>query len=165
MANSYLVNVSSNQDPAVRSTVQLFTLGTSAWDQKGNRFRYLQGVASTVKGSLVAMSNGGITTLVTTVLYAAGIGATMVVACSASVANEYGWYLQEYTRDADVQWGIRVPGAVVVGAQITTTAVAGEVDDAAGTKLIGIRCEVDPTAGGLATGFSWCNITTKATTG
>ena len=104
----------------VRATHPLYGAG---------EFIYLRGVASTVAGSWVTYNADDFST---TLLAANAIG-PVAVACSANVANQFGWY----------QIQGKAVGACLAGfldnANVYATATAGSVDDAvvAGDRVKG----------------------------
>jgi hypothetical protein len=61
---------------------------TRAFDEDGNEYIYLQGVASTAIGSWVTFDEAGVTALL-----AANAKGFVAVATAATVASTYGWYL------------------------------------------------------------------------
>mgnify|MGYP003481022943 FL=1 len=75
-------------------TIKRHALGTivSAIDSSlgGGEFIYLQGVGSTVVGSIVNYDDNFVTALDTSAT--AGPSRPLAVAMSANVANQYGWY-------------------------------------------------------------------------
>jgi hypothetical protein len=122
-----------NQPIDATSTVQLEPLGkrvrckdTASTGYGYGEFVYLTGVASTVAGSVVYMTGGYGTALVA----ARSIG-TIAVACSANVANQYGWY---QTRGKAMMAVGAVSGAaspmyITTGGVAYETAEAGSVGD------------------------------------
>lgn len=98
-------------DTAARNTV-----GSRAFDQNGNEYIYLKGVASTVAGSWVTYDELFLTTL----LVANGLGA-VAIALAAVVAGNWGWYgifgahnglcLASYADNAKV-WATSTAGSV-----------------------------------------------------
>lgn len=86
------------------STTKNHNLGTmvEAYDSTYGygRFIYLQGVASTVIGSVVTYdsNSSGLPTWTTTLAPStAGLAKPLAVAMSANVANQYGWYMVQGT--------------------------------------------------------------------
>jgi hypothetical protein len=143
------------QGIAVTSTVQNHPLGTiiNAADPVygEGEFIYLQGAANTVVGSVVAYnqaagsSNGveyGTTTL--TVLASKG---PVVVAMSANVANQFGWY--QVVGCAQVLTSV----ATAVNVPVYATATAGQVSAAvtAGAKIDGMLFTVATAGNALGT--------------
>tara|TARA_R110000868_G_scaffold391156_1_gene661073 strand:+ start:293 stop:796 length:504 start_codon:yes stop_codon:yes gene_type:complete len=120
-------NFVANQAIADTSTTQLLPLGTrvqavdSAATAYGvGEFIYLQGVASTVVGSVVTFD---FTDHSTALLVANAVG-SVATAMSNCVASEYGWY-QIYGKA--VGKGL---ASLADNANIYGTATAGSVDDA-----------------------------------
>lgn len=62
-------------------------LGTRAWDEDGNEYIYLQGVASVGAGSWVSFDEA----LATLLLTANAVG-RVAIAMAAVVASKYGWF-------------------------------------------------------------------------
>ena len=98
------------------------------------------------------------TTLSTTTTMAVAIGSMGFVSCSINIAAQYGWYLEDYDEDADAAFGMVSSGAITANAQAQTTAVGGEIDDAAAVDLQGITIRVDPASGTYWTDVSWHHI-------
>lgn len=69
-------------------TSQQVTLGTRAWDEDGNEYVYLQGVASTEAGSWVTFDENYATTL----LAADAVGPVAIAMAAIDSGSEYGWY-------------------------------------------------------------------------
>lgn len=115
------------QPIAVTSTVQNHPKGTlvTAVDPLygEGEYIYLQGIASTVLGSLVTYdAQLGVTALAP----ATGGFGSVAVAMSANVANQWGWYQIQGIVP------VKAPNAMVVGAEIfMLAATPGSVDDAA----------------------------------
>lgn len=122
-------------------------LGARAFDEDGNEYIYLSGVASTVKGSWVTFDEAHITTL--TVANAKG---RVAIAGAAVVAAKFGWY----------GIGGKIAGKVLAAFAdngiIFLTATAGSVDDTAvaGDLVHGAmgRAAIDTPETGLA----WCEL-------
>ncbi len=116
--------VAGSQPIANTSTAKLHELGkcVNATDPTygAGEFIYLQGVASTVLGSLVTYNQDDYTT----VRLAANAIGPVAVAMSVNVAGQYGWY----------QVKGKAVGKVLAGfadnANVYATATAGSVDDA-----------------------------------
>lgn len=88
----------------------------------GNSYIYLQGVASTVDGSVVVFAQG----TWTTALVAAGKRGNIAIATAATVANTYGWYTYI---GQDVSVG--PTSAVASNVPLYASGTAGSLDDAA----------------------------------
>lgn len=104
-------------------------VGTRSYDDLGNEYIYLQGVASTVAGSVVTFNrNTGATTLVVT----NAIG-PVAVAKAATVANTFGWY-QIYGV------GTAACDTIASGTACYIDGTAGRIDDAvvAGDLIAGM---------------------------
>src|SRR6185436_7277303 len=87
--------------PGDVDTVARNVLGTRARgvDTTGNtaEYIYLQGVASTIAGSVVTFDNAGLTTLIV-----ADASGPVAVATGITVASTYGWYMIQGTILVDV---------------------------------------------------------------
>jgi hypothetical protein len=123
----------------VDSAVQV-ALGTKAFDGSGNQYVYLQGVASTVVGSVVTYDEAGLTTL--TVANAVG---PIAVAMGITVANKYGWYLIDGSGSAYASTDVTDNGNVYL------TATPGQVEDTlvAGDRVKGALFRASRTGAGL----------------
>ena len=133
------------------STTQNAPLGTiikakdSASTAYGaGEFIYLQGVASTVVGSVVTFANDDFSTALTV---ADAIG-PVAVALSACVASEFGWY------QISGKGAAKVLASFADNADCYLTATAGSIDDAvvAGDYITGMKgaSAVDTPSTGLA---------------
>jgi len=111
----------------VAVTTPKATVGERMWDELGNEYIYLQGVASTVAGVSVTFDELGVTAL--TVADARGPVAFAMAASDA--VTKFGWY-QIYGSATALS-----AGAVVDNANVYVTATAGRIDDAivAGDRL------------------------------
>jgi hypothetical protein len=96
-------------------------LGMRQFDEDGNEFIYLQGVASCEAGSWVSFDEAHVTTL----LVANAVG-RVAVAKAAVVASSYGWF-QIYGKNT----AAKVLAGFADNGKIFSTATAGSVDDAA----------------------------------
>lgn len=94
-------------------------VGTRSFDENGNEFIYLKGVASTLAGSWVTFDELYLTTL----LVANGLG-RVAIAQAATVASTWGWY-QIY----GAGYGLCLV-SYADNAKVWATATAGSVDDA-----------------------------------
>lgn len=108
-------NVTSSIDSAAVHDVL-----TRAWDADNpdNEYIYLQGVASTVAGSVVTYDEAGATTLI-----AANAIGPVAVAMAATVASTYGWYQIAGTATAACDAGI------TDNAKVYIDGTSGRVDD------------------------------------
>jgi hypothetical protein len=139
------------QNIAVTDTVKNHNLGTivQAYDPNYGlgTFIYLQGVASTVVGSLVVYDSvsGGFPTFTTTLCPStAGLGKSVAVAMSANVALQYGWYC--------IQGTVPVAATTFAAAGIPYIGTAGQVisTQANGKQIvncIGLTAVGTPSAG------------------
>lgn len=123
-------------DLTVTGTTKLWPLGfrckakdMGTTEYGFGEFIYLQGVASTVRGSAVLIKDDYTTSLLT----ARDIGA-VAVALSANVASQYGWYQILGT-------GVVACDTVAANAPCYIDGTAGRVDDAAvaGDAILGMR--------------------------
>ena len=123
----------------VDSAVQV-ALGTKAFDGSGNQYVYLQGVASTVVGSVVTYDEAGLTTL--SVPNASG---PIAVAMGITVASKYGWYLINGSGSAYASTD------VADNANVYLTATPGQVEDTlvAGDRVKGALFRAARTGAGL----------------
>lgn len=121
-----------------------YEIGERLMDNQGNQYVYLQGVASTVVGSVVTYDELGVTTL----LAANAIG-PIAVAMGICTAGLYGLYLVFGSAPAKA-------GTVADNGNVYATATAGTVDDAvvAGDR---VKCALfrSADAAGLATMQVW----------
>lgn len=115
-------------------------LGTKAFDGSGNQYVYLQGVISTVVGSVVTYDEAGLTTL----SVANAIG-PIAVAMGITVANKYGWYLISGSGSAFASTDVGDNGNVYL------TATPGQVEDTlvAGDRVKGALFRAARTGAGL----------------
>ena len=104
---------------AIDSSLQ-HPLGTRAYDEDGNEYIYLTGVALTAAGYVVSYDEVHITTLAV-----ANAKGRVAVAMAATIASTYGWY-QIYGKNATVANRT----AVATDLPLFLTASAGMVDDA-----------------------------------
>lgn len=129
-------------------TVATHKLGARTKLDDGGYAVYLKAnTAITGEGYVVGVDNAfGCDHMTTTLAGTIGRGAQVGVAQCAHAALAYGWFVVHgKTR-------IQTAGAVALGNEITTTATAGNVDDATTTGLVVIDgMFVDGTAIGSAT--------------
>lgn len=113
------------------STTKNHALGTRAFDQGGNEYVYLEGVASTVAGDWVVFDEAFLTARATETE-----GAKLKPAAIAQadcVASNYGWYAVKGEFAATEGGKLLINCAKEVPIYFTTT--AGSADDAGTTKL------------------------------
>jgi hypothetical protein len=117
----------------------------------GGEFIYLQGVASTVVGSLVIYDPYlGTTTLVPATGAASG---PCAVAMSANVASQYGWYQISGVA------AVKAPNAMAPGANVfMLAATPGSVDDAAVNGEQVLNAVVTTTTGTPSSGLGLITI-------
>src|SRR3990167_1880209 len=98
--DEFIVGLLSPQALTVTDTVQRHPTGALAWDNRGNDFVYLKGVASTIHGSVVTYDENGDTTLLTTttILTANRRSESFAGAQSANVARS-----EEHTTELQSQ--------------------------------------------------------------
>lgn len=116
----------------------------------GGEFIYLQGIASTVVGSLVVYDQN----LKTTALAPATAGnGPVAVAMSANVANQFGWY--QIAGAA----AVKAPNAMAPGADVfMLAATPGSVDDAQVNGEQVVNAKVSTTTGTPAAGLGIIQI-------
>lgn len=113
-------------------------------------FIYLQGVASTVVGSLVTYDAYLNTT---TLAPATGGKGPVAVAMSINLLTFYGWYQIQGTA------AVKAPNAMVVGAEVfMLAATPGSVDDAAVNGEQVLNAVVTTTTGTPSTGLALITI-------
>lgn len=83
-------------DSTARNPVGTRVMGRDALGNTAE-FIYLQGIGSTVEGSVVTFDEAGVTALI-----AANAKGPVAIAMAATVANKYGWYCIQGTVDAMV---------------------------------------------------------------
>lgn len=98
------------------------TPGQRQFDDVGNEYVYLLGVASTVVGSCVTYGLNG-TTAYLTALSVTGARGPVAIALAATLAAQWGWY-QIYGFGSALYNGAAVAGARIFSAS------TGKVDDA-----------------------------------
>ena len=153
---AYVINtpIAGYQGIALTDTTKNHALGTivTATDSSygAGEFIYLQGIASTVVGSMVDYDSYlGVTALSP----ATGGFGQVAVAMSANVASQYGWY--QITGIA----AVRAPNAMVVGAEIfSLAATPGSVDDAAVNGEQILNAKASTTTGTPSTGLALIQI-------
>lgn len=98
------------------------------YEENGNTYIFLKGVANTLAGSVVTFDEAGVTAL----LVANAVGA-VAVANAAIVANKFGWYLRHGYR------ACQTADDVADNGNVYATATGGKVDDAlvAGDRVKG----------------------------
>ena len=142
------------QPIAVTDTTKNHLLGTIVRAEDvsygAGEFIYLQGIASTVVGSMVDYdSNLGVTALSPAT---GGLG-QVAVAMSANVASQYGWY-----QIAGIA-AVKAPNAMVVGAEVfSLAATPGSVDDAAVNGEQILNAKVSTTTGTPSSGLALIQI-------
>jgi hypothetical protein len=108
--------------PGQVHTSQLNPLGAYAQDDAGNGYIYLQGIGSTVIGSVVTYGLSA-TSFALTALSVTGARGPVAIATAAVLANQFGWYQVEGLAQALFN------GAAVAGAKLYS-ASTGKCDDA-----------------------------------
>ncbi len=142
------------QPIATTDTVQNHKLGIIKGAEDvtygGGEFIYLEGVASTVVGSLVVYDQYLATT---TLAPATGGKGSVAVAMSANVANQYGWY--QIAGSA----AVKAPNAMTAGADVfMLAATAGSVDDAQVNGEQVVNAVVSTTTGTPSSGLALIQI-------
>lgn len=142
------------QPIAVTDTTKNHQLGTIVRAEDvsygAGEFIYLQGIASTVVGSLVDYDSYlGVTALAPAT---GGVG-SVAVAMSINVASQYGWY-----QIAGVA-AVKAPNAMTVGADVfALAATPGSVDDAAVNGEQILNAKVSTTTGTPSSGLALIQI-------
>ena len=105
--------------------------GTRQFDEAGNEYIYLLGVASTVIGSCVTYGLNG-TTAFQTALSVTGANGPVAFALAATLAAQWGWYLI-------FGFGTALFNGAAVAGKSLFSASTGKVDDAvvSGDKIYG----------------------------
>ncbi len=103
-------------------TTQRNVLGIRSFDDAGNEYIYLQGIASTVIGSCVVFALNGTSNWLTALSVTTNRG-PVAIAMAAVLATQFGWY-QIYGFGSALFNGAAVAGACVFSAS------TGKVDDA-----------------------------------
>lgn len=118
-------------DTAQIDTALQHQLRTRAFDENGNEYIYLQGVASTVAGDWVVYDEDGLTARMSS-----SSRGPVAIAMAATVASRYGWY----AIFGDVVTANAISGgAAADNAQVYATSTDGQVDDVdvGGSLVIG----------------------------
>lgn len=111
---------------------------TRTFDEAGNEFIYLKGVASTVATDFVTYDELGVTARL-------GLSASgpLAVAMAATVANTWGWYQIGGLAQANT-------GTIADNSQLYATSTAGRADDLANVgeqnRLVGVTARSTATA-------------------
>lgn len=125
-------------------TTQLYPLGTRAYDNVGNEYIYLKGVASTVQYSGVSFDEVHVTSLAV----ANAKGRVAIASAAVDATTKFGWYCVQGKFPAKVLALFADNGAVFL------TSTAGSFDDAdvAGDAVMGMvgRSAIDTPSTGLA---------------
>lgn len=130
MANLKGYQTAFHADTDTVDTSKQVPLGTRAFDNDGNEYIYLQGVASCVAGSWVSFDEAHVTTL----LVANAKGRVAVAMAAVDATTEFGWF-QIYGKNTIA----KVLASFADDGLIYSTATAGSVDDAvvAGDLVVG----------------------------
>ena len=142
------------QPISVTDTTQNHLLGTIVRAEDvsygAGEFIYLQGIASTVVGSLVDYDAYlGVTALAPAT---GGVG-SVAVAMSINVASQYGWYQIQGIA------AVKAPNAMTVGADVfALAATPGSVDDAAVNGEQILSAKVSTTTGTPSSGLALIQI-------
>lgn len=129
-------------DTSVRDVV-----GQRTFDDQGNEYIYLQGVAATAIGSVVTYGLSA-TSAYLTALSVTGAKGPVAIAMAAVLAAQFGWYMIYGLASALYN------GAAVAGAPLYS-ASTGKVDDAvvSGDQIDGAICAA--TVAGAGLGAAW----------
>ena len=115
-------------------------VGTVRSDEFGNKYIYLQGIASVALGSVVTYKITSLTGC-TMVLATTGSKGHIAVAMAAVVASSYGWFqIEGWTEEVLAISG----GDAAVGGRVFLTSTAGSIDDVVteGDEIIGMQFTV-----------------------
>lgn len=103
-------------------------IGARAFDNLGNEYIYLKGVASTIVGSVVTYDNAGTTTLIV-----ADASGPVAIATGLTVASTFGWYGIWGTFNTDVvanslaaAAGVKNPGRETTDGKVGDGRAAGD---------------------------------------
>jgi hypothetical protein len=99
----------------------LHPLGTRSYGTGGEEYIYLQGIGSTVAGSVVTYDDNGLTTLVV-----ANATGPVAVAQAATVASTFGWYA---VRSGLAGMSVACDTGITDNAKVYIDGTAGRVDD------------------------------------
>lgn len=133
--------------PTQIDTVKRQRLGLVKKDYAGNEYVYLQGVASTVVGSVVTYGLTG-TNAFQTALSVTGAKGPVAIAMAAVLAANYGWFQRKGTGTANFN------GSAVAGAKLYS-ASTGLCDDAvvSGDQITGAIVGATVSTSGLGSVF------------
>jgi len=122
-------------------------LGLRQFDDQGNEYIYLEGVASTVVGSCVTFGLSAVTAY-QTALSVTGAKGPVAIAMAATLAGQFGWYQVKGVAQANFN------GAAVAGA-LLYSASTGKVDDAvvSGDQIDGAIVAATVAGAGLGAAF------------
>jgi len=115
-------------------------VGTIRGDEFGNKYIYLQGIASVALGSVVTYKITS-RTACTMVLAVAGSKGHIAVAMAAVIASSYGWFqIEGWNEEVLAISG----GDAAVGGRVFLTSTAGSIDDVVneGDEIIGMQFTV-----------------------
>jgi len=111
---------------------QLNKLGLEAVGNDTMVYVYLQGIGSTVAGSVVTFNSAGLTALI-----AADAKGPVAVATAAVVASKFGWYIRDTGGSSGASVMMAVNSAASGNVGFETTAGSIGDDRAAGDKING----------------------------
>ncbi len=137
------VGLLTDVDTAARNVV-----GTSYYDDAGNEYIYLQGVASTVVGSVVTFGLNAVP--YQTALSVTTVRGPIAIAMAAVLATQFGWY-QIYGLASALFNGAAVTGACCFSAG------TGKMDDAVVTGDRIDNCTVAATVASAVVGTVFIN--------
>ncbi len=127
-------------------------VGTVRSDEFGNKYIYLQGIASVALGSVVTYKITSLTAC-TMVLATTGSKGHIAVAMAAVVASSYGWFqIEGWTEEVLAISG----GDAAVGGRVFLTGTAGQIDDVVteGDEIIGMQFTVQEGETTLGAGYA-----------
>ncbi len=149
-----------SQHPEEVSVRRQHELGIDFRDQKGRVWKYAQaGEALTGQGYVAYLDASGVALLLDTTTDGENPQIVGAVGANEDVANaEYFWLCMEKPA-SDTEMGIRVAANAAADIDLQTTAVAGELDDAATAALKGARLlTAQGGSAGVNTTSEWKNM-------
>lgn len=144
----------------LNSTVApLFPVGQVTYDTLGRMYQYVKGTATHAQGDFVKISTDGLFTvaLATTTNCPATEPAEIgCVTCTGLIANTYGWIFRGFGSFTGI-----AAGAIAINVKVNIVA-AGNVDDAAGTLINGLKCQTVISGAGSGAFYACQRMTTVA---
>jgi hypothetical protein len=138
-------------------------VNTRVTTRKGRILLYGKAGEALTKHLLCTLDDDGLWKLTTKAL-ADEFHPTLGISCSAAALNKYAWFcIEQVDGDAtDQELGVTTAGAVVVHAEVYTSATAGKVDDVttSQTKIRGINFRTAPAGAEVEHDVVFANIRT-----